>query len=79
MANIVRREYLEYRILQGDTWDYVAWRMYGDESLIEILTTANPHIPLTPFLPMGVVMAVPIIETPRPSLNNSQRPPWRQK
>lgn len=31
-----------YRTKQGDMWDYIAWKIYGDESYVSILYQANP-------------------------------------
>jgi phage tail protein X len=72
-------QYLQYRTKQGDMWDYLAWRFYNDESRLEVLVAANPHVPITPILPMGIVIAIPILGELRPTLNNAQLPPWRKK
>lgn len=32
-----------YRTKQGDMWDYIAWKIYGDESYVSILYRANPQ------------------------------------
>ena len=31
-----------YTTKQGDMWDYIAWRVYGDESLVYLLYRENP-------------------------------------
>lgn len=72
-------EYIEYITQQNDTWDYIAWIMYGNETLMGVLIEANPQIPIAPLIGMGLTMAIPIIGDLRPTLNNEQRPPWRQK
>ncbi len=72
-------EYTEYRTLQGDTWDFIAWQQYGDPLAMAELIEANPHIPIAPVLPSGVRIAIPQRGDVRPSVTNEQRPPWRQK
>lgn len=32
-----------YRTKQGDMWDYIAWKVYGDESYVSVLYRANPQ------------------------------------
>lgn len=31
-----------YRTKQGDMWDYIAWKVYGDEDYVSVLYRANP-------------------------------------
>ena len=31
-----------YTTKQGDMWDYIAWKVYGDESLVYLLYRENP-------------------------------------
>lgn len=31
-----------YTTKQGDMWDYIAWKIYGDESYVSLLYKANP-------------------------------------
>ncbi len=49
----------EYITIQGDTWDAIAYRLYGDESYMKDLIEANrPHIDTMVF-PSGTVLQVP--------------------
>lgn len=32
-----------YRTQQGDMWDYIAWKVYGDEMYVSVLYKANPQ------------------------------------
>ena len=31
-----------YTTVQGDMWDYIAWKFYGDEKYISLLFSGNP-------------------------------------
>ncbi len=60
---------------QGDTWDGLAYRLWGEERLFDQLMRANPaHLDVVVF-PAGVVLAVPDVATPSQSL---ELPPWMQ-
>lgn len=63
-----------YTTVQGDTWDLVAYRLWGQERLFDRLMRANPaHLDVVVF-PAGVVLAVPAITIPDPT---PELPPWR--
>ena len=33
-----------YTTVQGDMWDYIAWKFYGDEKYISLLFSGNPDL-----------------------------------
>lgn len=53
--------------LQNDTVDAICWREYGKSSgVVEKVLEANPKIAgLGVFLPMGIEVILPDIETPQ--------------
>jgi phage tail protein X len=57
----------------GERWDQLAWRYYGDAHRYLPIVLANPHIPLTPELPAGLTLAIPMLET-QPTAQDL--PPW---
>lgn len=58
---------------QGDSWDGLAYRLWGEERLFDQLMRANPaHLDVVVF-PAGVVLLVPDVETPTQTL---ELPPW---
>jgi len=65
--------YLTYRTRAGDTWDLVAYRYYGNAYRYPPLIAANPHVPISPVLPAGVLLNIPVL--PAPSQPQSL-PPW---
>lgn len=60
-----------YTTIQGDTWDLIAYRLWGSEYLLPLLLEANPKHRETLFFSGDVVLNVPTIDitnyTPRPS------------
>lgn len=59
--------------LEGDRWDLIAWRAYGDPYAIDRLIAANPHIPITPVLPGGLSVWCPVVAAPP-----NDTPPWKR-
>ena len=63
-----------YATVSGDTWDIVAYKVYGNEMYMDTLIKANIEYKDTYIFPAGVVLTLPEIElTVSESL-----PPWKQ-
>lgn len=62
-----------YITLQGDAWDAIAYRLWGEERLFMELMQANPnHLDVVEFA-AGVRLTVP----PRPErIVTMELPPW---
>ena len=61
-----------YRTVQGDTWDIIAFRMYGTGNVMTELMNANPdHIGIGIFN-ASVTITIPEIDT---SIQTA-KPPW---
>lgn len=65
--------YIEIVTLEGDRWDLIADRAYGDPYDYERIIAANPHIPIRPVLPAGLRVRVPVVEAP----SVGGLPPWK--
>ena len=67
----------KYRTLQGDTWDLIAYHVYGSqgrEKLTGELLEENPEYREYVKFPAGIIIKIPEIE-------NSQLetlPPWKR-
>jgi phage tail protein X len=68
-------DYLPYLTREGDRWDLIAYRLYGDVGRQDLIIAANPELAITPMLPAGVTLRVPILpdDTPPPET----LPPWK--
>lgn len=58
---------------EGERWDQLAWRYYGDAHRYLPIVQANPHVPITAILPSGLTLAIPILE---PVATAQDLPPW---
>ena len=62
-----------YTTVQGDTWDLIAYRVYGTSNAMSQLMEANPkHLKVGVFS-AGVVLNTPVIDTTQ---MNEELPPW---
>ena len=64
-----------YTTKQGDMWDRIARRVWGDARFAGRLMEANPDYTGLFFFPAGVVLAVPEIETESAA---ASLPPWKR-
>ena len=53
---------ITYLVKQGDRWDTIAYKMYGDPYKYEIILRANPQYLGLPYPPAGAKLQIPIIE-----------------
>ena len=56
-------EVIFYKTQQNDRWDKIAYKFYGDVFKIQPIVQANPNIQLTPVIPAGLTLIIPIITT----------------
>ena len=64
-----------YKTVQGDTWDQIAYQVYGNEHLFHLLLQANPDHREVVFFSAGAVIRVPYVEPPTTRL---PLPPWKR-
>ena len=62
-----------YVTIQGDVWDMIAYKVYGDTDLTYLLLDANSEHVKTAVFDAGVVLIVP----EAPEETTSDLPPWR--
>lgn len=65
---------LQYTTAEGDRWDLIAQRYYGNALLIGGLIEANPHLPAAEQFAAGLTVWVPVL-TAKPD-NQADMPPW---
>lgn len=60
----------------GDRWDLLAWRYYGDPTKFAPIVMANPGIPIDPVLLGGLAIIIPVLQTT--SAIATDLPPWKR-
>jgi phage tail protein X len=73
MANVV-----EYITNDGDRWDTIAFKAYGDATLINGIIEANTAISIVPVLKAGLRIIVPILELGEIQIDSELLPPWKR-
>ncbi|WP_081487119.1 tail protein X [Paenibacillus riograndensis] len=64
-----------YRTVQGDTWDGIAFKLYGDVQFMTLLLNANPTQADVSIFSGNIVLKVPNL----PSELTNSLPPWRRE
>lgn len=64
-----------YTTISGDTWDLIAFKVYGNELNAKELIEANPDYINVVVFSAGIVLKVPEISI---SEDSSLLPPWKQ-
>lgn len=64
----------EYITSLGDTWDMIAYKMYGNERQMSVLLEANPTYRETVIFPADVVIKVPEVA----ASSSMVLPPWKR-
>lgn len=70
--------FVEYVTKQGDRWDTIAFKAYGDASLINGIIEANTSIIISPILEAGTRVIVPILESGEIQIDSELLPPWKR-
>lgn len=83
MSVTYKAKALEYKTTQGDIWDIVALRVYGDEHAMHFVQDANFYERFTDLFPGGVILEIPQkvilannLKARRPLPNLPQLLPW---
>jgi phage tail protein X len=70
-------DFVEYVTLEGDRWDLIAYKAYGDITMMGLITAANKSVPLLPTINEGTRLRIPVMVIER-SVDNSKLPPWKR-
>ena len=66
---------MKYITAKGDTWDIIAYEVYGNEELVAPIIEANPEHTETTVFDYGIKLDVPDINTVD---DTALLPPWRR-
>lgn len=69
--------HIRHLTTEGERWDSIAWRYYGDAHAYERIIQANPGVAITPVLPGGLTLAIPIVEQDDVA-DSEELPPWKR-
>ena len=71
---------IEHVTVEGERWDTLAWRYYGDPLAYGRIIEANPALDISSTLPSGQVVLVPVLPVAEASqaLQDEELPPWKR-
>ncbi|HCE6987351.1 tail protein X [Pseudomonas aeruginosa] len=71
---------IEHVTVEGERWDTLAWRYYGDPLAYGRIIEANPALDISSTLPSGLVVLVPVLPLAEASqtLQDEELPPWKR-
>ncbi len=52
-------KWLSHTTVEGDRWDLIAWKYYGDPTQLEPIVDANPGVPIAPVINAGTRLLIP--------------------
>lgn len=64
-----------YTTSAGDSWDSIAFSLWGDEFLMSRLLAANPEYSGVVVFDAGVILNVPVVDV---AVASASLPPWKQ-
>lgn len=67
--------YLTHITTEGERWDQLAWKYYGNALEYERIVAANPQVPIAPTLLGGLRLSIPVIEETQIV---EDLPPWKR-
>jgi phage tail protein X len=71
----------QYITSEGERWDSIAQKAYGDPTQIALIINANQGFKISQTLPAGITINVPILEPAENSTDQVQTnllPPWKR-
>lgn len=66
---------LQYQTSEGDRWDLIAHKYYGDATMIDRLIAANPHLALAEQFTANLTILIPVIRSDTHAAQEDM-PPW---
>ena len=62
----------------GERWDTLAWKYYGDATLVGPIIQTNPQIAIEAVFEAGLNIGVPILVVNPAAQNAADLPPWKR-
>lgn len=69
---------IQYITNEGERWDTIAYKVYGNAGLAQEVIRANPLVPIADKLPGGTVLDIPVKEEVEVLTDSEKLPIWKQ-
>lgn len=67
-----------YETISGDTWDAIAYKVYGDEFCCDRIMDANRDKLEYCIFPAGIILTIPELKTIGADTVETDSPTWRE-
>lgn len=71
-------KFTEHITTEGERWDNIAFRAYGDASALVRIIDANPSVAIHDVLPGGIRLRIPVISRATVTTETAKLPPWKR-
>lgn len=71
-------DFLDDITIEGMRWDTLSQKWFGNPNDAKKIIEVNRHVPITPRLPGGIRILIPIIEPSNKSTDTAKLPPWKK-
>jgi len=69
---------MEYLVKDGDRWDSIAFKAYGDATQVSGIIEANKAVIISAVLVAGTKILIPILEDGDIIIDSESLPPWKR-
>lgn len=69
-------QFIQHITRAGERWDTLAWKYYGNATLITPIIQTNPLIPIMAVFDAGLTIGVPILVVDDSVATAADLPPW---
>jgi phage tail protein X len=73
------QQFIPHVTAAGERWDTVAWKYYGDATLVGPIIQTNPQIPIEAVFEAGETIGVPMLMVNQATQNATDVPPWKRQ
>jgi nucleoid-associated protein YgaU len=71
-------DFVEYIVKDGERWDTIAQKAYGNPALYEGIIEANQSTVISPILTAGTRLKIPILNQAEIEIDSELLPPWKR-
>lgn len=69
-------DYLQYVTSDGERWDNIAYKAYGNSGLAKQIIEANPNVSISDLLTGGIILNIPVQQEEEVLTDRELLPPW---
>jgi phage tail protein X len=74
----VAQQFIHHVTVAGERWDTLAWKYYGDATLVGPIIQTNPQQAIEAVFDAGLTIGVPILAVNQATQDAADLPPWKR-